>query len=72
LYPNPSSGKVTFDFGSINEEFQISIYDIHGSFLLTYKSDKSHQKNFELSKGLYLVKLSNLSGNIITKKISIN
>ena len=72
LYPNPSSGNLLFDFGSIQEELKISLFDIHGSLLLTYKSDHSHQKNLNLPKGFYLVQLANKSGYTITKKISIN
>ena len=72
LYPNPTLGKLFFDFGSIQEELKISIFNIHGSLLLTYKSDHSHEKNFNLSKGFYLVELSNPLGYTITKKITIN
>ena len=72
LYPNPSSGQMMFDFGSYQEELQISIYNIHGGLLETYKADKSHQKTFDLNKGLYLIEFSDLLGHTITKKITIN
>ena len=71
LYPNPTLGKLVFDFGSIHEEFKISVFDIHGSLLLSYKSNHSHEKNFNLSKGIYLVELSNHLGHTVTKKITI-
>ena len=64
LYSNPTTGKLIF-------ELQITLLDINGKLLLTYKSDESHQKDISLSKGLYLVKLSNSLGHIVTKKITI-
>tara|TARA_B100000900_G_scaffold405715_1_gene415706 strand:+ start:2414 stop:3760 length:1347 start_codon:yes stop_codon:yes gene_type:complete len=72
LYPNPNSGKLMFDFGSYQEELKISIYNIYGSLLETYKADKSHQKTFDFTKGLYLIELSDFLGHTITKKIMIN
>ena len=61
-----------FDFGRFQEELQISLYNIHGCLLEEYIADKSHQKTFDLDKGLYLIELSDLFGNKITKKITIN
>ena len=72
IYPNPSSGQLMFDFGRFQEELQISLYNIHGCLLEVYIADKSHQKTFDLNKGLYLIELSDLFGNKITKKITIN
>ena len=72
IYPNPSKGQLMFDFGRFQEELQISLYNIHGCLLEVYIADKSHQKTFDLDKGLYLIELSDLFGNKITKKITIN
>ena len=72
IYPNPSRGQLMFDFGSCQEELQISLYDIHGCLLEEYIADKSHQKTFDLAKGLYLIELSDFLGHTITKKITIN
>ncbi len=71
LYPNPSSGQLMFDYGNYQDELQISIYNINGSLLETYKADKSHQKKIDFAKGFYLIEFSDLLGHKITKKITI-
>ena len=71
LYPNLSSGQLMFDFGSFQEELQISLYNLHGALLETYRAKESHSKNFNLNKGLYFIQLSDYIGHTITKKITI-
>ncbi|MBL7911696.1 MAG: T9SS type A sorting domain-containing protein [Bacteroidia bacterium] len=64
VYPNPTQGSVTLNFG---EAFsgQITVYNALGQLLITQKINDSEKLNLDLStypKGVYLIKLSPVSG----------
>jgi hypothetical protein len=64
VYPNPTQGPVTLNFG---EAFngQVTVFNALGQLLITQKITDSEKLNLDLSiypKGVYLIKLSPISG----------
>jgi len=75
MYPNPTKNKVNFEFKSSIISPEITIFDIHGKVIKTYKqffnnSIKLSTENY--SKGMYLIQISNTKGHKIYKKLVIN
>ncbi len=76
LFPNPSKEELHIDFSKYNASISsISIFDLQG------KRIKSIQRNSEIiqiinvtdiSKGMYIVKIENNTGNHLTRKLAIN
>jgi len=72
IYPNPSSGN--FFLNIFNNEFNdinFEVFNLSGELIeekfLFGKSNKSYDVNLDLSNGIYIIKINNL-----TKKIVIN
>ena len=73
VYPNPSQGTFTLKGKTSIQSF--TIFDIHGRLIQSAKNMNSNEVNIQLnnkSKGLYLIKLEDIDGNISSKKIIIN
>jgi len=75
MYPNPAKEELNFDFKELSIPVTIAIYDIRGKLLRRFKGVDENLvsipiKNF--AKGLYLVKVSDLDGNKINKKLIVN
>jgi len=69
LYPNPSSA--VFHIKGLQETSQIKIYDINGRTILTTSITNNQSVDVSnLSKGMYLVNISNPKGQT-TKKLII-
>jgi len=72
LYPNPSDGSFEIELGSV-ENFTVEIVDLSGRVhaLKTDKTGHMHFDNLSLTKGMYIVRISNERGNIETIKVLI-
>ena len=74
LYPNPSTGKFNLDLSAVNEDVLVSIIDIQGQIIETFKHSTGHHilkvNLSELSEGIYLVQLAT-QNELITKKVII-
>ncbi|MBU2939105.1 T9SS type A sorting domain-containing protein [Lacinutrix sp. C3R15] len=68
LAPNPTNNSF-----KINKEISnLKIFDITGKLVKTFSGDYTQNTNFsvsDLSKGIYLVKIKNMSGQISTTKL---
>ncbi len=76
VYPNPSNGIYTLDFGEKVNNFLIRVYTINGNLIYekNIKNTKMNRFNIDLtsqSKGIYLMSLSHKGGSI-TKKLIRN
>lgn len=73
VYPNPSNGKATVDFGGVENRFtQMRITDITGKVLSVQTLNSGVSSQIEISeKGVYLISLSDEKGNIFTKKLLV-
>jgi hypothetical protein len=61
VYPNPASDYVVFDLPNISESATIELFDIQGKKVLELKLSENKQVSLSnLSKGLYMYKLSNV------------
>ena len=72
IYPNPSSGAVNIDMGSVNSYASVSIYSITGQLVETFNNVESHT-NLNLSglaQGSYFIKVNDGTKSI-TQKINI-
>lgn len=72
MYPNPANNIVNFSFENTSLPQEISILDIHGKMIKTFNefSGNSIQLSTKnLSKGLYLLRISNNHGEVIYKKL---
>ncbi len=60
LYPNPTNGKITFDFGSMNEA-SLKIFTSEGKLIeaLNQNGQKVLHLNFDHPQGVYLVEIQN-------------
>jgi xylan 1,4-beta-xylosidase len=72
LYPNPAGRFLYIDFGK-EEPRQISISDLKGMGISTFESNDRQISIpvFDLTKGVYIVKIQSASG-LHTKKIIVN
>lgn len=76
VYPNPSNGRYTLDFGQRIKEFSVQVYNINGALIYekSNKKDTLQKLNIDLtsqSKGIYLMRLN--SGDVsITRKLIKN
>jgi hypothetical protein len=77
IYPNPSAGKFTINClnSAFNETLKVEVIDIFGRVLYA----QQHQANLgivaintQLTTGNYIVKIKNVQGTVITKKITVN
>jgi hypothetical protein len=69
IFPNPAASRINI-FG-ISEINRISILDILGRILKTLPNNKAESMEIDvssLSTGVYLIKMTDLKGNILTKR----
>jgi len=76
LFPNPTRDilSITFDNFSTQSNMELCLMDLQGKVIWTEKIDISKNKNFDiahLAAGMYLVRLTDTSRNII-KTFKIN
>ena len=71
MYPNPTKGNVTLDFGSMNNDAEVWITDISGRLIFNKQYQFTDRVAIDLSNhvsGNYLVRM-NLDGRIEMKKL---
>ncbi len=70
LYPNPATDRITID-NAENQNLNISVYTIVGDFVL--QKVLTNNKNIidisSLSKGIYIIRLTNTNGTMLQKLI---
>jgi len=76
LFPNPTRDILSIDFYNLSNpsKIEICLMDLQGKVIWTEKIDTSKSKNFDiahLATGMYLVRLTDTSRNII-KTFKIN
>ncbi|WP_375238232.1 ubiquitin-like protein [Aurantibacter sp.] len=71
ILPNPSIGQVTISTEQIFQELHVKILSITGQTMIENKYYNTNKiaLSFEGNSGLYLIKIKNENGIIITKKI---
>ena len=79
IYPNPTTACATIKIKKeISEKMSISIVDCVGKTLVSSAiSDHSTNVNYKVdlskySKGIYIVRLTNEAGNVLTKKLVVD
>ena len=71
MYPNPTKGSVTLDFGKINDNAEVWITDISGRLIFNKQYQFTDKEQIDLSNhvsGNYLVRM-NLDGRVEMKKL---
>ena len=71
IYPNPSNGNFNIRFDNSNENHSVEIYSLIGQKVFEKKNINLIVSVSNLSKGIYLIKVSK-SNESITKKMIIN
>lgn len=79
LFPNPTKGLVSISIETLNDlDYTIGIYDINGKLIRQLESGSTKKNkatvNYDastLSKGIYLVKITTSTEQVITKKLVI-
>lgn len=70
VYPNPTSGKL-FVTNALNVNF-VEVFNTSGTLVNSFKcSNLSTIDVSSLSKGLYMLRLHDTSGNVIVKKVTV-
>lgn len=68
LYPNPTSGKVSWN-NPAAEEFMVEVYDPHGQLKLRLKTSGSTVDLRSLPDGAYWIRLYPQAGNPVVQKV---
>jgi len=70
IYPNPTKGELRIDGGELSVK-NIEIFDVHGKKLSSYPYFASHSKIdiSHLSSGVYFVKISTETGEVVKKVV---
>ncbi len=76
IYPNPSTGNVTFEVPTFEKNLSINVYNILGAEVRSIKEEANgmFSKNYnfsDLSNGTYIVKITN-GNKTATKRLTIN
>lgn len=73
IFPNPTTGNIFIDLGSIKQELKATLINSLGQILLVknYKSIVYFKLNLDYPKGIYFLTLES-EGEVITKKILKN
>jgi hypothetical protein len=73
IFPNPSHGNITIDFGHANANTKVVITDMIGNQVYQTKvAEGTGKLNVDLTsmpKGLYMVTVSNGTGSFVQKMI---
>ncbi len=71
IYPNPTSGTFTIDFGEEKSEIHISIFTINGQLITQqdYYHTSAVQSNFDAPNGVYLIEIRNENNQLAREKI---
>ena len=73
IYPNPSNGRFTLDFGDINGKVNYQIFDTKGSIILSdnfvANGSAIQEVSLNLVSGIYFVKLVTETQSIIEKLV---
>ena len=73
VYPNPTTGNLTIDFGSMEEDVQLEIIDNAGRLIYTNVADFTSQMNVQFGgePGVYHLKVKTSNGQF-NKRIVLN
>jgi hypothetical protein len=76
IYPNPSTGNVTFEVPTFEKNLSINVYNILGAEVRSIKEEANgmFNKNYnfsDLSNGTYIVKITN-GNKTATKRLTIS
>ncbi|MDR0798967.1 MAG: T9SS type A sorting domain-containing protein [Dysgonamonadaceae bacterium] len=69
MYPNPSNGVVFLS--SLPENATISLLDLSGRKLQTYRASGSTQLNLKVAPGIYFVRIQGEEGKAIVRKLIV-
>jgi hypothetical protein len=75
MYPNPTKNIVNFEFTNTTLPSEIAVFDIHSKLIKTYNEFSNNSiilSTENLSKGMYIIRISNSKGNNIYKKLVIH
>lgn len=75
IYPNPTTGLLTFDWGNRNVSASIEVYNIFGQQLMTQDVARSSRHEMNLSHlpmGNYIVVVKDENGNTSTHKVLLS
>jgi Secretion system C-terminal sorting domain/Electron transfer DM13 len=75
MYPNPAINKLNFDFENASEAYQINIFSMLGSLVLSKKDVSATNSEVainDLSKGVYQIVLTDSNNNNYTNKFVKN
>jgi hypothetical protein len=74
IYPNPSSGTITFDWGANTANVQLSVYSVNGQGLLYEKVKDQSRKVLDLTgfaNGTYFIMIKDDVGHSGTIKVQL-
>jgi hypothetical protein len=74
IYPNPASGKITIGLND-RANYEIKLFDLLGNAILELDSRKQLKKEIDVSSmnsGIYLIVVSDIKGNKVSKKLIIH
>lgn len=69
VYPNPAQNEIHVLSESAPED--ISVFNVQGQLVKTFKSDESTLDVRELTEGVYFFRIKTKEGNVQTKKVVI-
>ncbi|MEO6687043.1 MAG: T9SS type A sorting domain-containing protein [Dyadobacter sp.] len=70
IYPNPANESITLDIDNLKTVSSLEIFDVKGTRVLKMTKLASNKINIEkLAAGIYLVKITQVSGAVIVQKI---
>lgn len=72
-YPNPSFGKVNINLKK-RSDYEMQIYDFNGALVLkeSFNGNKISKELYDLSNGIYVIRIVDLEGNFETIKLMLN
>ncbi|MFN4234283.1 MAG: T9SS type A sorting domain-containing protein [Bacteroidia bacterium] len=70
IYPNPASNQL--NVVGFNDYIQVQVFSMHGKLMLQQQLNESEKLDISsLSQGMYLIKIADNTGKIITHKLSV-
>lgn len=71
IYPNPSSGSFTIDFGKEYSELNMELVDVSGKVILTMEVSNKEKMElaFDAPKGIYFLKIMHADNNEIVRLV---
>jgi len=71
IYPNPTTGVITIDFGSVTETVYAEVTSLSGTVIASKTLSNTSRFNIEINaaKGVYILRLSTSSGKLAVMKL---